>query len=197
MAVSGIQPQPNPSIQTRAKEAEGQLIRRQLEQIGAGSVSSDRVSVSGIMDAAETQRILTERLVTRVEQQTPAAQELFQAAGKADFEAKIAQPGIDTSAEATAGRIVDGITGYIFGAFQLQNPDMTEADFTRFQEQVLSGFERGLEEAKDILSGLQALTPEIEDSVGQTESLVREQLSTFFEEMIATLREDTASANEA
>jgi len=197
MAISGIPPQPNQSIQSRAKETEGQLIRRQLERIGAGSAPLDKVSVSGVIEVADIQRILTERLVTRVEQQTPAAQELFQAAGKADFEAKISQPGIDTSAEATAGHIVEGITGYIFGAFQLQNPDMTEADLLRFQEQVLSGFERGLEEAKDILSGLQVLTPEIEESIGQTESLVREQLDTFFEQTLAALREGKAPADEA
>ncbi|NQU42855.1 DUF5610 domain-containing protein [bacterium] len=157
----------------------------------------ETVQLGKQIEKTDVRAILTERLLTRVETETsPAAQKLFQAAGKADFEASAAASAADISPEATAGRIVDGITGYIFGAWKLRNPEMSETDFTKFRDLVMQGFEKGLQDAKDILTGLQVLDPELQESIGRTEELVRSQLQSFFDETLSAIREAAGSADE-
>ena len=56
--------------------------------------------------------------------------------------------------------------------------------------QVRSGFERGLADAKELIKGLAALTPELEGDIDRTESLVRQGLDEFF----ASERERYATA---
>lgn len=181
----------------KPEKAEG---ANQAQQAG----QSDNVSLGASPARVRLNAILMERTFTHVEMEvSPAAQELFNASGKTEFQEKMqalmeAGPEkMDTSPEATAGRILEGITGYIFKAFQSQNPEMTEEDFTRFQEQVLKGFETGLGEAKDILSGLNAMNEDLESQIGKTEELVRDQLATFFEEQLEIIRENKADSQEA
>ena len=89
---------------------------------------------------------------------------------------------IDLSPEATAARILGGVQGYIYRAFMAQHPEATSADFERFKDEVIRGFERGLYEARSILTGLSRLDAELSEEIGQTEALVREGLEEFFAE---------------
>jgi hypothetical protein len=73
---------------------------------------------------------------------------------------------------------------------------MTEGDFVKFQDQVLRGFSTGVEDAKDIFAGLQAMTPEVDRWIAQTESVARQRLGRFFEEVRTSLRE-TSKASQA
>ncbi len=105
--------------------------------------------------------------------------EVFEAAGKTEYLESIEKPE-DLSPEATAERILGGIKSYIYGAFKLANKDATAEDFDQFQADVMRGFEQGLGEAKTIIEGLSALTPELAEDVDQTEALVRQGLEDFF-----------------
>lgn len=201
MALSNIQPnQPRPvNVQSRdnaqrtgpAKEGP-----RAEEALAGGGV--EQVRLGAQVTKADADRILVESVLARIQPDmpSPAAQELFMAAGKAEFDAQAFGPQVDTSPEATAGRILDGITGYIFNAWQMQNPEATEADFLKFQDQVMSGFEKGLQDAKDILTGLQAMTPELETEIGRTEQIVRDGLDEFFQDTFEQIREAAQSQTE-
>ena len=105
--------------------------------------------------------------------------ELFEAAGRSEYLDSIAQAN-DLSPQATAQRILGGITGYIYGAFRLANPDASAEDFDRFAADVLRGFEKGLGEARSLIEGLAALTPELAAGIDRTETLVREGLEVFY-----------------
>jgi len=103
----------------------------------------------------------------------------FDEAGRSEYLASIAQPG-DISPEATAERILGGITGYIYGAFRLSRDELGSEDLAEFERGVRKGFERGMREARAILEGLRALDPELARGIDRTESLVREGLDGFF-----------------
>ena len=116
----------------------------------------------------------------------------FEAAGKTEYLESIANP-TDLSPEATAGRILGGITGYIFGAFELNNPEFTAADFESFNAAVTEGFERGLRDAADILRGMSVMTNALSQDIAKTTELVRDGLASFYES-IADGFSDSADA---
>lgn len=105
--------------------------------------------------------------------------QLLERAGRSDYLASVANP-TDLSPEATAGRILGGITGYIYEAYKLQNPDLDAGGLAKFQTQVMRGFETGLGEAKSIIAAMGILDDKLGAEIGQTESLVREGLDAFF-----------------
>jgi len=124
---------------------------------------------------------------------TELASSPFESAGKTEYLDSISNPS-DLSAEATAGRILGGVAGYIFGAFQLQNPDFAFAEFEGFHAAVSEGFERGLRDAADILRGLSILTNEGSQGIAETTEIVRAGLADFYDTIADTFREPPASA---
>ncbi len=105
--------------------------------------------------------------------------ELLERAGRSDYLASIANPD-DRSPEATAGRILGGVTGYIYDAYKLQNPDMDAAQLEKFQVQAIKGFEQGLGEAKQIIEAMGMLDGSMSSNIGKTEALVRSGMADFF-----------------
>ena len=108
-----------------------------------------------------------------------AYDELYERAGRSDYLASIADTS-DRSADATAGRILGGMTGYIYKAYQLGHPDMTADQFDTFQTQVLKGFNQGLGEAKQMIGGAGLLDSAMTLDIGKTEELVHHGLEDFF-----------------
>jgi len=90
-----------------------------------------------------------------------------------------ARMGEDNSPEATAERILSLSTGF-FDAFAAQrpndNPDQVAKDFI---ELIRSGFEKGFNEAKDILQGLKVFSGGIEGGVMKTYELVSKGYDEF------------------
>ena len=105
--------------------------------------------------------------------------QLMERAGRSDYLASVANP-TDLSPEATAGRILGGITGYIYEAYKLQHPDLDAGGLAEFQTQVMRGFETGLKEAKAIIAAVGILDEKLGAEIGQTEARVREGLDAFF-----------------
>jgi hypothetical protein len=106
-------------------------------------------------------------------------QQLYERAGKGEYLASIADTS-DRSADATAGRILGGITGYIYGAYRMANPEMTSEQFDTFQTQVLRGFNRGMSEARQMIGEAGLLDSTTTQDIGMTEELVRSGLDDFF-----------------
>lgn len=93
-----------------------------------------------------------------------------------------AKMGDDNSPEATAQRILSLSTGF-FDAYAAQHPDDDPDQVVKdFVELMRSGFEKGFNEAKDILHGLKVFGGEIESGVMKTYELV----STGYDEFLAS-----------
>lgn len=93
--------------------------------------------------------------------------------------------GIDTSPEATAGRIVS-ITMGNFGKFQEHHADLPQSEqVDRFLELVSSGIDKGFGAARDILEGLSVLEGSIAEDISKTYDLVQQGLEHFREHFLA------------
>lgn len=112
---------------------------------------------------------------------------LLERAGRSDYLASIANP-TDLSPEATSERILGGITGYIYEAYKLKNPDLDEAKLADFQAQVNKGFDTGMSEARRIITSMSLLDDATATNIGKTELLVRQGLEDFFKAELERLR---------
>ncbi|PTD97547.1 DUF5610 domain-containing protein [Pseudothauera lacus] len=85
----------------------------------------------------------------------------------------------DNSPEATAERILSFATGF-FEAFAAQRPDGDAEQVARdFVDLIRGGFEKGFNEARDILDGLGVLGGEVESAIMKTFELVHKGLDDF------------------
>ncbi|MEW8020957.1 MAG: DUF5610 domain-containing protein, partial [gamma proteobacterium symbiont of Phacoides pectinatus] len=81
--------------------------------------------------------------------------------------------GLDVSPEATAKRIVSMSTGF-FASYQERNPEMSaEEAASSFVEIIRGAVEQGFAEAREVLSGLSALSEEIANDIDTTYDLVQ------------------------
>ncbi|MCL2830602.1 MAG: DUF5610 domain-containing protein [Betaproteobacteria bacterium] len=90
-----------------------------------------------------------------------------------------AASGVDASPEATAGRILSISTGF-FDAYAAQNPgkdrDQLATDFVAL---IRGGFEKGFNDAKNILDGLGVLKGDIAEGIQRTFDLVQKGYDDF------------------
>ncbi|MCE1172405.1 MAG: DUF5610 domain-containing protein [Azovibrio sp.] len=87
--------------------------------------------------------------------------------------------GQDNSPEATAGRILSLSTGF-YEAYAAQHPgEDPETLASNFVDLIRGGFEKGFNEAVDILKGLQVFQGEVESGVMKTYELVQKGLDDF------------------
>ncbi|MDR2209324.1 MAG: DUF5610 domain-containing protein [Azoarcus sp.] len=87
--------------------------------------------------------------------------------------------GIDTSPEATAGRILAGSTAF-FEGYAAQHPGKDREQLaTDFVALIRGGFEKGFNEAKHILAGLGVLKGDIADGIQRTYDLVQKGYDDF------------------
>jgi hypothetical protein len=90
--------------------------------------------------------------------------------------------GIDVSPEATADRIAD-LSTRLFPAYARQQPNIPADELRdRFVYIIASGVERGFEEARNILHGLNVLQGDIATNIDTTFDLVMERLNAFKEQ---------------
>jgi hypothetical protein len=149
------------------------------------------VALSSRARAADAQRSILEKALSGMEEQF-SQDDLFAEAGRADYLESVSQP-TDLSAQATAGRILGGITGYIFGAFRLQHDEIGHEELESFREQVMQGFERGMGEARQVLGAIDVLDDELSSEIDETDRLVRDGLEQFFIDQAAAI--DARSTN--
>lgn len=86
---------------------------------------------------------------------------------------------LDTSAEATAGRIVD----FALGAFEafLRNHSELEGQEARrtFADFIGAAIQQGISEAQQILGALNALNPEVDGKIGNISDIIAQRLEEF------------------
>ncbi len=89
---------------------------------------------------------------------------------------------LDVSPEATANRIVD-FALLAFSQFQDNHADLNEEDVrTEFVEFIGKAIGKGVEEARDILTGLNALSPEVDADITTTVNIINQRLQEFAEQ---------------
>ncbi|MEE8558790.1 MAG: DUF5610 domain-containing protein [Myxococcota bacterium] len=164
---------------TRLEELTARRVQRPRGKAPHHVKRTETLHVSERAQALRGQRELLERILGGAETGIREVEEALEKAGKSAYLESIESPA-DLSPEATAERILGGITGYIYGAFRLESPDATAEDFERFQAKVLEGFGRGLAEAKDTLEGLALLSDALVGSIDVAETRVRDGLEEFF-----------------
>lgn len=92
---------------------------------------------------------------------------------------KAADSGLDVSPEATAERIVSLSTNF-YNAFKQQHPGEDESTVLQnFIDTISGGIEKGFNEARHILEGLQVLEGDIATDIDKTFTLVQEKLVAF------------------
>ncbi len=92
---------------------------------------------------------------------------------------RLADEGVDTSPEATAGRIVDFATQF-FALHQSQNASQSfDEQLSGFMDIIGGAIDQGFKEARDILSGLKVLEGDIAAGVDKTYELVQQGLKDF------------------
>lgn len=85
----------------------------------------------------------------------------------------------DNSSEGTAGRIVALSTGF-YEAYKAQHPGEDEADVLQnFMDTIGAGFEKGFNEAVDILKSLQVFEGDIASGIEKTYELVQQGYADF------------------
>ncbi|WP_372870287.1 DUF5610 domain-containing protein [Shewanella sp.] len=94
---------------------------------------------------------------------------------------RLADEGVDTSPEATAGRIVDFATQF-FSLHQSQNVSQSfDEQLSGFMNIIGGAIDQGFKEARDILSGLKVLEGDIAAGVDKTYELVQKGLQDFID----------------
>lgn len=85
----------------------------------------------------------------------------------------------DNSPEGTAGRILSLSTGF-FDAYAAQHPDTPKDQLAKdFVDTIRSGFEKGFNEATDILGGLKVFDGDIKSGIMKTYELVSKGYDDF------------------
>ncbi|TLS19965.1 MAG: hypothetical protein FDZ72_00610 [Betaproteobacteria bacterium] len=102
----------------------------------------------------------------------------------------------DNSPEATADRILSFSTA-LYAAYAANhpdgNPDQVAQDFVSL---IRGGFEKGFNEARDILKGLNVLSGDVEVGIGRTYQLVQKGLDDFLGQLV-TPKQDATSTDGA
>ncbi len=94
---------------------------------------------------------------------------------------KSVEEGVDVSPEATAERIVSFSTNF-FPLYLELHPEMDEQEaLSKFVEVIGGGIDQGFKEAKEVLTGLNALEGEVASNIETTYELVQQGLSDFIE----------------
>lgn len=101
----------------------------------------------------------------------------------------------DNSPEATAGRILSLSTGF-FDAYAAQRPNDDPEQVARdFVDLIRGGFEKGFNEAKEILQGLKVFSGDIESGIMKTYELVHKGYDEFLTSKLGTEEEKIPDAS--
>jgi hypothetical protein len=86
---------------------------------------------------------------------------------------------IDTSPEATGNRIADFAIG-AFGAWQKRHADVPEGEARQqFAAFIGAAVQQGVQEARGILSALNAMNPTVDSNINSTWDVVQQRLADF------------------
>lgn len=97
---------------------------------------------------------------------------------------KVYESGIDTSPEATADRIVSFATKF-YSRYKEMNPGETEEEtLNNFLNEIKGGIDKGFEDAKNLLQGLQVFEGKVKEDIEKTYDLIEKGLEGFREQVL-------------
>lgn len=138
----------------------------------------DRIEISAGARSFEAARVLVKRTFANLGEGPDQDAELYARAGKAEFEARFERQA-DFSPEGTADLILSGIQGYIYGAFELENPRPSAGDLDRFGVETGAGVVRGYQEARQELRDSDLSGRQVESDAVKSVGLVLDGLDRF------------------
>ena len=151
----------------QARPPKPRIIPRSLHTAPVDQVQLGR---NGSVSAEDAQMVVYERAIEKLKAVVAEAREYLGLPEDAV---------IDTSNEATAGRIADFALG-AFEAWRANHEELGDEEArSQFADFIGSAIEQGIQEASDILSALQALTPEVESNIDVIRDLVGQRLEDF------------------
>ncbi len=133
----------------------------------------DRFELSADIATAGTAfRIVTERVMARIEVAVEQARELLGVGPGAPM---------DTSPEATAERIFNFATGF-FDTYQAQHPELDdETAREQFVELVWDAVQQGIQEARDILTAIAPISESVNAGIDKIAYILENRFTQFLE----------------
>jgi len=162
--VSPLTPQnvQSPLFQSKSGQSAGSLL--------VGDSDSVEFGTQGALSLPEAMKIVGERALEKLRSVV------------SDARAELGIPEgtvLDTSPEATAGRIVDFALG-AFAAYAERHSELGDAEARQaFVDIIGPAISQGIEEARGILGALNALTPEVDANITKTAEIIHQRLSDF------------------
>ncbi len=167
---------------------------RTTESRPTESAKTDTVSLSGPTSQKDVSALILSKTLASIQEAggLESTQNLYNGFSQKDLqnleslvESAKADLGVspntsfDVAPEATANRIVD-FALLAFSQFQENHEDLSEEDVrTEFVEFIGKAIGKGVEEARDILTGLNALTEEVDTDITTTVDIINERLQQF------------------
>lgn len=149
-----------------------------------GRVDSVEIGRSTRINIEFSMSILQERTQSKIDMALPESQQ----GTLGGFD-----PNMDMSPEATAERIVDFATGFL-DAYKMQHSEMSDEEATKnFMELIRGAIDEGFAQAKDIITSLNAMSPELDNTITETYDLVQQGLDNFFNLMMEQIQEGQES----
>ena len=146
----------------------------------AGPEQADSMELSPQGRAYTYARELVQKTLGRLASNLKGQNEQFRLAGSEAFQEKF-EAHSDFSPDGTANLILSGVTGYIYGAYRMQNPDMTEEELEHFHAEATRGVRQGFEEAKGYLDAIDLFQGEVAENAKSTVDKVLTGLDSFVE----------------
>jgi hypothetical protein len=139
--------------------------------------SSDFFSFSSDGVSAYANKALREKALTEINRMLQESDPNAKAVNELDPE--------DHTPEKTADYIVSISTGF-FDRFAQSHPELEQQGLLDgFMELISGGIKRGLDEAKDILEGLDVLNGHVEEGIDTTDTLIWEKLDLYYQEKLS------------
>ena len=175
MTPSAMSEETHPSILFRDPEHHRPVtVRKAREESGPARVV--RVREVGI---GQINQVVFNQVLANVETRVGAPELAYQRNGKSVFRESL-ETQSDQSARAVADRLFRGISGYIFTAHCDHHSPLSFESFKMFEVTVIATIQRGIGEAREILSMLGGINDSFEAHTGEVLDTLHEQLDNWF-----------------
>ncbi|MCP3983612.1 MAG: hypothetical protein GY723_04445 [bacterium] len=180
-AVARVAEEPTPRAQERPQQAQPER-GVQVEISLAARESLARAEVAT-------------RTLDSIEEELSLGEKSLEAAGREAFLESIREPS-DPSTSAIADRIFTGIIGYVYDAFQLEEPNPSRAQLEEFAGAASRGLDRGLHDAASLLMAFGARREVVAAERAETFETVRNAVAHFAEEQMRPDRPEPSEPTE-
>jgi hypothetical protein len=150
--------------------------RNVMTETSVSVMTIDRIEIgtSGDISTADALKVVTERVLA---QMRAAIGETRQSLGHEYVP-------MDTSAEATAARIFNFAINF-FDSYSSQHPELDESQAKeQFVDLIGGAVKQGIQEARDILSGIAPISDPISDKIDVIAALLDEKFSQFLQDTV-------------